>query len=62
MKVHCFNQKSTKYSAVLSFWNFFEKYRGTFDFQVPVLLVVLTKYRTHLCQKLPLFLPSKFES
>ena len=39
MKLTSFYQKSTKYRAVLSFWNFFQKYRsttgGTFGFQVP---------------------------
>ena len=46
MTLTCFTSKSTKYRAVglLSFCNFFEKYGGTFDFQVPS-TGTLTEYR-----------------
>ena len=31
-------------SAVLSFWNFFEKYHDTLHFKVPAPTVLITKY------------------
>ena len=55
MKLTSFYQKSTKYRAVLFSGTFFEKYRqkyrGTFDFQVPSTGTAdtLIKHRDHIC-------------